>query len=187
MNLLALRQRKAEEARRWRERWGLAKVGDLGEVVAELVILIGLQAAGKSTFRREMLDATHVVVSKDLLRSNRRPGRRQAKLVREALQQGRAVVVDNTNARVEDRLELIRLARELQARVVGYWLRSSVEESLKRNAEREGAARVPDVGVLATVKAFVPPTWGEGFDELYQVELDAAWRRTITPLARGNE
>lgn len=171
----------------WRERWRLAKVGAIGEVVAELVILIGLQAAGKSTFRREMFDATHVVVSKDLLRNNRRPGRRQARLVREALQQGRCVVVDNTNARAEDRLELMQLARELGARVVGYWLRSTVEESLSRNAEREGPARVPDVGVLATVKAFVRPTWGEGFDELYQVEVDAEWRRTITPLARGNE
>ena len=33
----------------------------------ELVLLVGLQASGKSTFRRERLDATHVVVSKDLI------------------------------------------------------------------------------------------------------------------------
>ena len=153
----------------------------------ELVILIGLQAAGKSTFRRELFDATHVVVSKDLMRRNRRPGRRQAQLIREALALGRAVVVDNTNARAEDRLELILLAREHQIPAVGYWVRSSLEESLLRNSERVGSARVPDVGVLATAKAFVRPRRAEGFAELYQVVTDSAWRRTVSLMSEGDE
>jgi hypothetical protein len=39
----------------------------------ELVILVGLQASGKTTFRQMRFDGTHVIVSKDLLRNNRRP------------------------------------------------------------------------------------------------------------------
>jgi len=49
--------------------------------MTELVILVGLQASGKSTFYRRHLSGTHVLVSKDLLRNNRRPARRQVQLI----------------------------------------------------------------------------------------------------------
>jgi predicted kinase len=63
----------------------------------ELIIRIGIQASGKSTFYRSRFASTHTLVSKDLLRNNRQPVRRQAQLIAEALQAGRSVVVDNTN------------------------------------------------------------------------------------------
>jgi len=138
----------------------------------ELVILIGLQAAGKTTFRQRRFDRTHVVVSKDNFPNNRRPARRQQMLVREALAAGKPVVVDNTNPRREDRALLIALAREFSVRVVGYFLPATVAESLERNARRVGRARVPEVGVFSTAKAFETPSWSEGFDELYEVVVD---------------
>jgi hypothetical protein len=79
----------------------------------ELLILIGLQASGKSTFRRSRFDDTHCVVSKDDFPNNRRPARRQERL-RDALECRKPVVVDNTNPRREDRQPLIELARELR-------------------------------------------------------------------------
>jgi predicted kinase len=66
-------------------------------MAAELVILVGLQASGKSTFFREQFAATHEHVSKDLLRNNRTRNRRQRELIEAALWAGRPVVVDNTN------------------------------------------------------------------------------------------
>ena len=60
----------------------------------ELVIFIGLQASGKTSFYRSRLAQTHVHISKDLMRNNRRPERRQQQLVREALSAGRSLVVD---------------------------------------------------------------------------------------------
>src|SRR5690242_6814545 len=63
----------------------------------ELVILIGLQASGKSTFARTRFGETYRYVSKDLLKNNSNPARRQRQLIEEALQQGLSVVVDNTN------------------------------------------------------------------------------------------
>ena len=138
----------------------------------ELVILIGLQAAGKTTFRQRRFDRTHIVVSKDNFSNNRSPARRQQLLVREALAAGKPVVVDNTNPRREDRALLIALAREFSVRAVGYFLPATVAESLERNARRVGRARVPDVGVFSTAKAFEIPSWLEGFDELYEVVAD---------------
>ena len=136
-----------------------------------LVILIGLQASGKSTFRRSFLDGTHVVVSKDRLRNNKRPARRQAQLIEEALGEGRDVVVDNTNPTVDERAALIAQARTHGARVIGYYFPSSVADSVKRNAEREGRERVPDVGIYATAKKLQRPSSAEGFDELHSVTV----------------
>ena len=76
----------------------------------ELVIFVGLQGAGKSSFYRARFAASHVLVSKDRLRNNRRPSRRQGQLIEEALQTGRSVVVDNTNPTVQDRPRLVTAA-----------------------------------------------------------------------------
>lgn len=137
----------------------------------ELAIFMGLQAAGKTAFYRHRFAATHEHVSKDLMRSNSRPARRQAQLIEAALRAGRSVVVDNTNATLEDRAELIRLGRAYGAEIVGYAFESSVAESRKRNSQRTGRARVPDVAIYATAKRFVPPSPSEGFDRLYVVRM----------------
>ncbi|MFL5706482.1 MAG: AAA family ATPase, partial [Ktedonobacteraceae bacterium] len=59
----------------------------------ELVIFIGLQGSGKSTFYHTYFAATHEYVSKDLLSNNRKPQRRQMQLIEQALEQQRSVVV----------------------------------------------------------------------------------------------
>ena len=60
----------------------------------DLVILIGLQGSGKTTFYRTHFAATHEHVSKDVLRNNKNPSRRQAQLIDDALRAGRSVVVE---------------------------------------------------------------------------------------------
>lgn len=72
----------------------------------ELVVFVGLQASGKSTFFRERFAATHEHVSKDLFRNNRNRDRRQRQLIEAALAAGSPVVVDNTNPTPEDRRPL---------------------------------------------------------------------------------
>lgn len=133
------------------------------------MLLIGLQGAGKSTFRRKFFAVSHVVVSKDLLRNNRRPQRRQLELIHDALKRGASVVVDNTNPRLEDRAALIEVANQYGARVRGFYLACSVETSQARNALRLGRERVSDIGIFSTAKQMRRPSRAEGFDELYYV------------------
>lgn len=135
----------------------------------ELVILIGLQGAGKSTFYRTHFAGTHDWVSKDHFRNNPRPARRQQQLIEEALRAGRSVVVDNTNPTAEVRAGLIGLARLYGARVVGYFFESVLADCLERNRQRAGKARVPDAALYATRKRLEPPSIVEGFDRLYFV------------------
>ncbi|HEY8745961.1 MAG TPA: ATP-binding protein [Chloroflexota bacterium] len=139
----------------------------------ELVILIGLQASGKSTFARQQFATSHTYVSKDLLRNIGRPDRRQAQLVTAALQAGRSVVVDNTNPTISARAALISLGRTFGANIAGYYFPASVREALHRNRARTGKARVPDVAIFVTHKHLVPPRYAEGFDALYTVRIGA--------------
>jgi predicted kinase len=151
----------------------------------ELVILIGLQASGKSTFRRMHFDATHVIVSKDLFRNNRAPQRRQMLLVAEALSTNRSVVVDNTNPERKDREALIEVARRFDARVRGFFLDSVFEECLQRNHARAGKSRVPDVGLYATAKVMRKPSYDEGFDELYLVRMGEPQQFVVEAFSEG--
>jgi predicted kinase len=137
----------------------------------ELVILVGLQASGKSTFARQRFAATHVYVSKDALRSARDKELRQRSLVEAALQEGRSVVIDNTNPGPDDRSALIALGRQYGAEVVGYYFEPDLAASRERNRQREGRARVPDVALYVTRKKLRPPEPAEGFDRLYRVRL----------------
>ncbi len=137
----------------------------------ELAIFTGLQASGKTTFYRRCLAATHEHISKDRMRAVRHKGQRQTQLIEAALRAGRSVAVDNTNPTVEDRAELLRLGRAHGAEIVGYYFESSVAESRKRNSQRTGRERVPDVAIYATAKRLVPPSPLEGFDRLYIVRM----------------
>ena len=133
--------------------------------------MIGLQASGKSTFFRQYWAATHELVSKDLMRNNKNRARRQAQLVESALQAGSSVVVDNTNPRAEERASLIELGKLYNAQILGYYFQSKVSDCLERNQQRTGKARVPDVGIYATTKKLVSPSYAEGFDQLFYVKM----------------
>lgn len=126
--------------------------------------MVGLQGSGKSTWVRAHLAGTHAVVSKDHWPNARRREARQQRVVDELLAAGRDVVVDNTNADPADRAPLIAIARRHGAVVRAVHVDAPVLVCLRRNAAREGRARVPVVGVLATAKRLVAPSVGEGFD-----------------------
>ena len=143
----------------------------------ECVILIGLPAAGKTSFYRERFAGTHDHVSKDLMRNTRRPQWRQEHLVAESLAAGRSVVIDNTNPSADVRAPLIALARAQGAEVTGYYFPTEAGDALRRNRTREGRDRVPDVAIFTVRKRLEPPRLEEGFDRLYVVRLNEHERR----------
>ncbi|MBS2036514.1 RNA 3'-phosphate cyclase [bacterium] len=132
----------------------------------ELVVLVGLQGAGKSSYARSQLPQ-HRLVSKDLIRNNSNRQRRQLKLIEEWLQAGEPVVVDNTNPHPEDRLPLIELARRWNAPVRAVFLDTPRELCWERNAAREQP--VPEVGLKVVHSRLQAPSLEEGFDEVIRL------------------
>jgi predicted kinase len=149
---------------------------------AKLILLIGLQAAGKTTFYHERFADGYTHISMDLLRNNPHPARRQAQLIEQALQADQSVVVDNTSPTVEVRAPLIALGKRYGCVVIGYYFLPDVAGSVKRNAVRAGKARVPPVAIYATRKKLQPPTYAEGFDQLYAVRIADESGFQIQPL-----
>lgn len=136
----------------------------------QVVLLIGLQASGKSTFGQRFFP-THQWISKDRLRNNKRPQRRQMRLLHQALQAHQSCLIDNTNPTPQDRQPIIALAQEHDAEVIGYFFDTELKACMARNESRTGKDKVPPVGFYTTIKQLTPPTWSEGFDQLYKVTL----------------
>lgn len=134
----------------------------------ELVLFIGIQATGKSSFYKERFFRTHVRVNYDMLKT-----RHREELVFDACIRGQTkLVVDNTNLTRQERARYIAPAKEAGFTVVGYFFQSRVADALRRNSQRSGSERVPDKGVLGASGRLELPSLAEGFDQLFFVRLD---------------
>lgn len=138
--------------------------------VPELVLLIGLPGAGKTTFFRQRFAATHVHVNADSVRGRGKTASGQLELVQRALANGYSVVADNTHVGRGQRAALITEARRAGARVIGYYFDAPPHECVAQNERREQAERVPAVAIFAAARRLVPPSHGEGFDALHVVQ-----------------
>lgn len=136
----------------------------------ETVILVGIQAAGKSTFYRERFFQTHLRISLDLLRTRYR----ERALLSWCLSHGQRFVVDNTNVAAAERATYITPARAASFRVVGYVFEADVPASITRNAGRAPAEQVPSKAIGGTKKRLEWPRRDEGFDELHYVRVNPA-------------
>jgi predicted kinase len=133
----------------------------------EAIILVGIQASGKSSFYKERFFDTHVRINLDMLKTKHR----QQALLDACLASKQPFVVDNTNATIEKRSHFISAARAAGFRVVGYYLRSDLESAVTKNDQRGPLTRIPKIGLLGTYKQLQLPDREEGFDELYYVRI----------------
>jgi predicted kinase len=149
----------------------------------ECIIFVGLPASGKTTFYQRRFAQSHQHISKDLWPNTSNKDRRQAEVMRQALSHGSSVVIDNTNPSPVDRAPVIAMARQYNARVIGYYFTATTREAVGRNRGREGKARVPEVAIFTCAKRMVRPSPEEGFDELYAVTIEPAGDFSVQPMA----
>jgi predicted kinase len=131
----------------------------------ELVIFIGAQGAGKSTFYRQRFADTHLRINLDMLKTRHR----ERRLVETCFAIGQRFVVDNTNPTAKHRNRYIQAARDAGFTVVGYRFDTAFQSLIERNAAREEAMRVPEGAIKATLKRLEEPSLEEGFDSLFRV------------------
>ncbi len=133
----------------------------------EVVILIGIQAVGKSTFYYQRFRDTHVRINLDMLRTRHR----EQILIDACIAAKQPFVVDNTNATIADRARYIAPAKAAHFRVVGYYFQSTLQDAFRRNRQRVTPKVIPEQGIAGTYKRLELPSLAEGFDELYSVTI----------------
>jgi predicted kinase len=133
----------------------------------EAVILIGIQASGKSSFCQDRFFDTHVRINLDMLKTRYR----EKCLLDACLTAKQQFVVDNCNPAREDRRRYIEPARAAGFKVVGYYLQSKVDDCKERNEQRTGKQVVPPKAILGAAGRLELPSYEQGFDKLYYVKV----------------
>ena len=132
----------------------------------QVIIFIGIQATGKSTFYKSRFFNSHVRLSLDLLNTRNK----ENQFLETCFATQSAFVVDNTNPTIKEREKYIQLANENKYEVIGYYFKSSIGEAIERNNQREGKEKIPEVGIKGCYSKLEVPKMKEGFDKLYFVE-----------------
>ena len=133
----------------------------------QLIIFTGVQASGKSTFYKQYFYDTHLRINLDMLKTRHR----ENILFEASLRSKTKMVIDNTNMTIHDRERYIQRAKDADFEVVSFYFETDLHSTLQRNAQREGKAKIPEVGVKATFQKLEKPTSVEGFDTLFKVKL----------------
>ena len=149
----------------------------------EVTILIGIPASGKSTFYKERFVDSHVRLNLDMLKTRHR----EKVLFRACLEAKQRVAIDNTNPAREDRARYIVPAKRYNFKVVGYYFHCTLEDCIRRNSKRSGSQRIPVPGIRGALRKMEIPSYSEGFDELYFVELDQEMKFRVTPFPRHEQ
>ncbi len=133
----------------------------------QMVLFVGIQATGKSSFYRERFFNTHVRISLDLLKTRHR----EELLLKACLKGKQRFVIDKINLTRAERQRYISRAKAARFGVEGYFFDSEVADALRRNRNRVGKERIPDAGIFGARKRLEIPTRDEGFDRLFRVRL----------------
>ena len=132
-----------------------------------LIVLMGLQASGKTTFFEQFLkDKGYVHINLDTLKTRHR----EILEITICLDRGLCYATDNTNPTKEDRRRYIGPAKDKGYHIVGYFMQSRLASCLERNGRRD--RQVPKKGILATFNKIEMPSLDEGFDELNFVSIE---------------
>jgi predicted kinase len=133
----------------------------------EAVIFCGIQATGKTSFYKAQFFRTHLRISLDQLNTRNK----EQQFLETCLRTRHPFVVDNTNPTKADRAGYITLAKAHKFKVIGYYFQSKLTDALARNAQRSGKEYIPELGIKGTSKKLEIPSFEEGFDALYYVEI----------------
>jgi len=137
--------------------------------MAEVIIFVGLQGAGKTTYFAEHFAASHEHISRDIAGT----AEREAILIQECLRSQRSFVLDNTNAKRTIREPIIRQAKAAGFHVLCYFFDVPLRTAIGRNNHRKDKKPVPVPAILHTAKLLERPAVEEGIDEIRTVSAIA--------------
>jgi bifunctional polynucleotide phosphatase/kinase len=126
----------------------------------EMVILVGYQAIGKTTFaENKFVTHGYIRIDGDSLKT-------PAKIIKESekhLQLGKSVVIDATNGKFNNRQLFITLANKYNTPVRCFVFNTSIETAMEWNTKRflEIGKKIPKIAFYTYRKNYNPPTMSE--------------------------
>ena len=168
----------------------------------DLVILVGIQASGKTTFFRRHMENGYVHVSLDNWRGKDNVREKERLAIEAGLRSaaggagGNGVVVDNTNTTAATRRRYFDHARRFadetgrRVRVLAYFFDADLAGCLERNEQRPvdppagTPYYVPPVAIARFHQRLEPPTQSEGFGKIFRVRIVPAGRFEIEEINR---
>lgn len=149
--------------------------GDL--IMIALYVMCGVPGSGKSTFSRKLaeeqglerfsFDEMRCFCLKEFMRT-----------AIKAMQEGKSVILDTINLRVNVRKKVLQYVDGIQCRKVVVYMDTSLEQCLYRNAHRE--TRLQDCIIESTYRSLQKPTLEEGWDEIIYVKEDGTYESDFT-------
>lgn len=128
-----------------------------------LYLFCGTPGSGKTTLSKQMaeqydaerisFDERHYLRHTDMIPP-----------IVEALTDGKSVVADSVFTHAKQRTAILDAVKDISCRKILIHMDTSLEECLRRNANREN--RLLDFVVESIYQSFEPPTLDEGWDEI---------------------
>jgi len=152
---------------------GPPSFADVASDKQEMVVVVGFPGSGKSTFcKKYLLPKGYVHVNRDTLIQQAKC----YKVATEALEQGKSVVIDNTNPSDVARSKYVQIAKDCGVPVRCFWFNISQDLAEHMNMYRERASNgkekhVPKIGYNIYKKQFVPPSKREGFVQVKEISF----------------
>lgn len=141
----------------------------------QLVVLVGIPGAGKTTIRRRLF-SSHRSVSMDSLPDRSRNA--VDKMMMKLCAGGRDIVVDAANADRITRKRFIRFAKDYGYEAHAVFIDTSLDAALARNETRD--RKVPEGAIRSYCEKLEVPTELEGFTSVFTVWNDWDPRRQNT-------
>ena len=143
----------------------LKKQGVVVNIVPDkdVVIMVGYQGSGKSTFAAKHFGDRYTILQGDILKTEAK----MTKHLKLELGAGNSVVLDATNPSIKKRAVFIKIAKDNGARVRIVHIASTIEEALMNNAKRDKP--IPKIAFYLFRKHYEQPTIEEGVEEVITV------------------
>lgn len=145
----------------------------------KVICLIGLSGSGKSTYAKHLLNDNTIYISSDDIREElfgdasiqddvNTVMRIFHKRMKEALQNGKSVILDKTNLSIKSRAESIQIASLYNIPIEAHILSVNILDCIERDKNRNRTVG-PDV-IYNQAKQFEIPFYEEGFSNIYIIK-----------------